>query len=95
MNIDFSSLVPDKSAAVLAVITALAGWGLHALIAVNAAGTKLDEHTVQIQKLWEGQKETHETLSNVNVTLARIDGKIDTLNQKVDDDRAAHDKKGH
>jgi peptidoglycan hydrolase CwlO-like protein len=92
MSFDFSKVVPDKAAVILAIVTGVGGWAVHAFSLFNLDQTKLDEHTAQIQHLQQGQKETHEALNNVAVTLARVDGKIDVLSQKIDDDRAQNAK---
>jgi hypothetical protein len=88
MNIDFSKLVPDKVAVVLAAVSCLGGWGIHALSVFNLDQQKLDEHTAQIQHLQTGQRETHDKLNDIGITILKVDGKLDVLNQKIDDDRA-------
>jgi hypothetical protein len=70
------------------IVVGLLGWVGHGLLSAYTDSSKLDQHTQQIEKLWEGQKATHDSLQELSVTVARIDGKIDVLGQKIDDDRA-------
>jgi hypothetical protein len=79
--------------AVVSVVMATCGWAGHTVLEMNAQSKVLDEHTVQIQKLFDGQAETHKSLQDVTTTLTRMEGKIDVVNQKVDDDRSRKDRK--
>lgn len=50
----------------------------------------LDQHSKEISDLLQSSKDTTVAINQLNVTTTRIEGKIDTLNQKIDDDRQQH-----
>lgn len=72
----------------LSIVMAGAGFLVHVAVASDAQEKKLAEHDTQIQHLLDGQQRTNGALNNVSVTIARVEGKIDVLNQKIDDDRS-------
>jgi hypothetical protein len=47
----------------------------------------LDQHTVQLSALKATVDETSKAIQQLVITTTRTDGKLDTLNQKIDDDR--------
>lgn len=51
--------------------------------------TTLDQHTAQINALMIDARDTNKVVQDLTVTAARTEGKIDTINQKIDDDRQA------
>jgi hypothetical protein len=71
----------------LPTVAACVGFLFHQAVASNEQQHELQDHTTQIQKLIQGQEATHTDLNGVSVTIARIEGKLDVLNQKIDDDR--------
>lgn len=77
-----------RTAAVSAVM-AIAGWGGSTLLTASDNSLVLQTHTGQIQHIFESQKETKDALEKVSTAIIRIDGKIDVINQKIDDDRTA------
>lgn len=64
------------------------GFGSKQVIESYGQIHMLDEHTQQIGKLFEIAKQNQQNLQESAVSMARIEGKIDVLNQKVDDDRS-------
>lgn len=86
----FLNNAATKSVAVSILVGAF-GWTAHTLIITQSNGQTLTEHTAQLNSLEEGQKDTREVLQLLSVTIAKMDGKLDVVNQKIDDDRrAAH-----
>ena len=77
-----------KSVTLSLVIGGL-GWTAHTLLTSDGNARLLTEHTQQLEKLAAGQEKTADALQNMAVTITRIDGKLDTVNQKIDDDRRA------
>lgn len=73
----------------LSVVMAGAGFLVHVAVASNAQDQKIEQHDAQIQKLIEGQIATHRELNEVFVAIARVEGKLDVLSTKIDDDRSA------
>lgn len=73
----------------LSVAMAGAGFLFHVAVASDKQETKLEQHDAQIQRLVEGQVAAHKDLNDVAVTIARVEGKLDVLNQKIDDDRSS------
>jgi peptidoglycan hydrolase CwlO-like protein len=73
-----------KSAAV-AGATALLGICANAVITTRDNARTLNWHTAAIQKVQEGQVSQAKTLQDVDLGIVRLEGKIDTLNQKIDD----------
>jgi hypothetical protein len=78
---------------VSSLITGAAGFSAKAIVSTGSTDDTLKQHTVQLQKLWDGQAATTAALNTLSIGQAQISGKIDTLNQKIDDDRAAHSGK--
>lgn len=64
------------------------GFGSHQVIESVGQQRQLETQSMQIQKLFEGQSQTHTQVQDLSVALARMEGKIDVLNQKIDDDRS-------
>lgn len=72
----------------LSIAMAGAGFFFHVAVASNAQEVKIVQHDAQIQKLIDGQIATTLELNKIFVALARVEGKQDVLNQKIDDDRS-------
>lgn len=85
---DFSPSGAIKSLLLSALIGA-GGWTAHTLISTEGNTQVLAEHSRQLEKLEQGQEQTRSTLSDLEVTMKGIDGKLDVVNQKIDDDRRA------
>lgn len=73
-----------KSAAVAGAISIM-GICANAIMATHDQGRVLAWHTGAIQGLQTGQVAQEKTLNDVDVSVVRLEGKIDTLNQKIDD----------
>lgn len=71
---------------------AVVGWASHTMLELNGQAVQLQNHDTQIKALFAGQKETHDALQSLNTTVVRVEGKIDVVNQKIDDDRNARRK---
>jgi hypothetical protein len=84
----FQKLTPLVKSGGLSVAAAFVGFAFHQAVASNAAEHKLEEHDVQIQKLIAGQEATHEDLNKISITIARVEGKLGVIDQKIDDDRS-------
>lgn len=69
---------------------AVLGWGGHTFLVFHDQETKLAAHDQQIAALSDGQVKTHTALDSLSDTIIRIEGKIDVLTTKIDDDRARH-----
>jgi hypothetical protein len=77
----------------IAIVTGALGWGSHAVMELNVQSQRLETHDKQLQVLFEGQNRTHQALQDLNTTIVRVEGKIDVVNQKIDDDRDAKKRK--
>lgn len=77
MSFDYGNLV--RNIAVSVALTAL-GAGAHQVVESASQERTLAAHSEQIAKL-------SDEVEKVDVGIARIEGKIDVLNQKIDDDR--------
>jgi hypothetical protein len=73
-----------KSAAV-AGATALLGVCANAVMTTRDNARTLSWHTTAIQKVEDVQAAQGKTLQDVDLGIVRLEGKIDTLNQKIDD----------
>jgi peptidoglycan hydrolase CwlO-like protein len=73
----------------LSIAMAGAGFLFHVAVASDTMDKKLQDHDTKIAQLIDGQQKINGTLSNIAVTIARVEGKIDVQNQKIDDDRSA------
>lgn len=75
-----------KGAAVSFVVTAI-GFVAHQYVRQNEVDTQLSWHSKAITDLRTGQDLTHNSLEAHSIILERIEGKLDVVNQKIDDDR--------
>ncbi len=66
---------------VISAAVATFGWAGHTALELRDHNAQLQLHDIQIKSLASGQAATHDV-------VVRIEGKIDTVNQKIDDDRA-------
>lgn len=64
------------------------GFGSKQVIESYSQSRTLDEHTQQISALFGIAKQNQQALQEAAVGQARIEGKLDVLNQKIDDDRS-------
>lgn len=93
MNIDFSAIAGKllDSGTIKGVVLSLAftAFGFVAKEAVQEfkVKTAIEDHTKAIADLKTGQDTTHAQLEGIAVTLTQFGGKLDVLNQKIDDDR--------
>ena len=76
-----------KSLAITALV-AVGGWTANTLISARN-DTTLEQHGVRLQKLSEGQAQTQKDIGALAVSVTAVNGKIDVIGQKIDDDRAA------
>ena len=74
----------------LSVLVGAGGWTAHTLLESNGNAQVLAAHGKQLDALTAGQAKTDDALDGLAVTVARIDGKLDVVNQKIDDDRRLH-----
>jgi hypothetical protein len=86
VNIFDSAVVKNIA---ISLLMGAVGFGSHQMIESVSQTKQLDTQTAQIQKLFEGQTATHTQVEDLGVALARMEGKLDVLNQKIDDDRSA------
>jgi hypothetical protein len=88
MNIleNFFNNGTTKSLAITALV-AIGGWTANTLIGAHSAEGVLAEHTRQLAALFQGQVETHKSINDLVVAVTAVDGKIDVLGTKIDDDR--------
>ena len=77
-----------KSLSITALV-AVGGWTANTLINAHGQSDVLAAHTQQLDKLWQGQAQTHNDIQSLSVVVATVNGKLDVLGQKIDDDRAA------
>lgn len=64
------------------------GFGSHQVIESISQQHQLETQSGQIQKLFEGQASARTQSQELSVALARMEGKLDVLNTKIDDDRS-------
>lgn len=83
----FLNNTTTKSVAV-SILVGTGGWAAHTLVGAQANATVLAAHTQQLERLWQGQGQASAALQGLGVAITRIDGKLDVVNQKIDDDRA-------
>lgn len=93
MNIDFSGIAGKllESGTVKGIILSLAfatvGFVAKTAVQEYTVKTAVEDHTKAIADLQTGQNVTHAQIEGISVTLTAIGGKLDVLNQKIDDDR--------
>lgn len=93
MNIDFSGiagkLMDSGTAKGIVLSLALTALGFVGKAAVQEfkVNDAIESHTKAITALQTGQDTTHEKLEGISVTLTQLGGKLDVINQKIDDDR--------
>lgn len=80
----------------LSVAMAGAGFAVHVAVAASEQTSKqqqmeakLADHDAALKTLADGQTRMTGVLNNVAITIARVEGKVDVTNQKIDDDRSA------
>lgn len=90
----FQSLIGSDTIRTAAIsgTMAIIGWVSHTMLELNGQAAQLQSHDAQIKALFSGQRETHEALQSLTTTVVRVEGKIDVVNQKIDDDRNARRK---
>ena len=76
-----------RTAAISAVVATF-GWAGHTALELRDHNAQLRIHDAQIRSLTDGQNATRDSIKDVGVAIARVEGKVDTVNQKIDDDRA-------
>lgn len=77
-----------KGAAISGIV-AIGGWFWHSSVTSHDQDHVLNLHTQQIAELASVSKDTQMSVNQLVVTTTRTEGKLDTINQKIDDDRAA------
>lgn len=77
-----------KSLAITALV-AVSGWTANTLIGARNDASTLEQHGAWLQKLSEGQAQTQKDIGALVVSVTAVNGKIDVIGQKIDDDRAA------
>lgn len=75
----------------LGAVLALGGWSGIELIGlmgrVSVSESREQAHDQQVTSLFAAQSEVRKDLSDIQVAIARMEGKLDVLNQKIDDGR--------
>jgi len=71
----------------LSATFAILGFVCKQAVSEFRVDSTLEWHGKAITELQSGQQATHQKLEDLAVTSARIDGKLDVLSQKIDDDR--------
>lgn len=71
----------------LSVLMAIAGYMFHAYGQLNQQELQIADNQQQIKELQLNQDTTKVAIDNVAISITRIEGKLDVLNQKIDDDR--------
>lgn len=71
------------------LLVGLGGWTAHTLVEARSNSQMLSAHTQQLDRLEAGQTKQEDTLKGLGVAVAQINGKLDVVNQKIDDDRRA------
>lgn len=71
----------------LGALLSVAGWAAHALIGAENNATVLANHTKQLDAQSAAITQTADSVQHLTVAVTRIDGKIDVLTTKIDDDR--------
>jgi hypothetical protein len=69
----------------VALIAGVLGFGGKAVVESVGNGKELERDSQLIAKLFEGQAATHKDVQDLVVSETRLEGKVDVLNQKVDD----------
>lgn len=77
-----------KGVVLSAIVSSLIYMG-HIFLQGHDQQSTLDQHTKQIEALETTAKLTSESVQQLAVTSTRIEGKLDTLSTKIDDDRRA------
>ena len=72
----------------LSILMGLLGFGAKQAVESYGQTTTLTQHTAQISKLFDIAQQNQKALETNAVSTARIEVKIDVINQKIDDDRS-------
>lgn len=73
-----------KSVAISIAMGVLGFLG-HSLLQLHSQGDELTEHRQAIVNLTAEREKDHDVIENISIVIERIEGKIDVLNQKIDD----------
>lgn len=88
----------DSNAArgvILSAVLAITGFVVDQKTQAFRAQQKLDDHTIQLDRLEASSKASEARQQLLELSVSRVEGKIDVLNQKIDDDRAARHAAEH
>jgi hypothetical protein len=87
---EFIKMIVDSTASkgiMLSLMVTIGGFGLKQAAHQEDVDHTLAWHSKVIMQIQGTQVETAKGLQEHTVTLSRIDGKLDVINQKIDDDR--------
>lgn len=70
-------------------ILGVCGLVWHNVSETTAHTNQLTQQQTQLDKLSASSDATQQKLQDVGITIARVEGKLDTLGTKIDDDRRA------
>jgi hypothetical protein len=87
---EFIKMAVDSAASksvLLSIVVALGGFGIRTAVHENDVDNTLAWHSKAVQELRTSQEQTAHSLNDHTVVLSQINGKLDVINQKIDDDR--------
>jgi hypothetical protein len=71
----------------LSAIVGVGGFAIHQAMVWSDVQKDVAWHSAAIKELKANSDLTQKAITDHTVTLSRIDGKLDVINQKIDDDR--------
>lgn len=87
---DYFKAIVDSTAlkSVLAsIVLAVGGMGVKQIVHQDEIDHTVEWHAKAIQQLQVSQETTNLAIQSHTITLSQINGKLDVINQKIDDDR--------
>ena len=79
-----------RTGLIVSVLSSVLVFGGHQILKTVTQEDQLNAQAKQIETLSAGQAQTHDQVKDLAATVARIEGKIDVVSQKIDDDRHTH-----
>ena len=76
-----------RTGLIVSVLSSVIVFGGHQVLKTVTQEDQLTAQAKQIETLSAGQAETHDQVKDLAAIVARIEGKIDVVSQKIDDDR--------
>jgi hypothetical protein len=87
---EFVKMAVDSAASksvLLSVVVALGGFGIKTAVHQSEVDNTIAWHTKALAEIHASQSEVAKGLEYHTVVLSQISGKLDVINQKIDDDR--------